>query len=147
MTWQQLLAQNRIKARTTSKHELDALRSVVDRDLKDAAVPGLSADRGFATAYNAALQLSKMAVACVGYRVSGAGAHQASFAAVELAIGASVAGYAAYFETCRRKRNTLDYDTAHIVSDTEAAEILEQAREFRDAVEAWIVQTHPHLAA
>lgn len=146
MTWQQLLTQNRIRQHTTSKNELEALRGVVARDLDDAAIPGLSADRSFATAYNAALQLAKMAVACAGYRVSGIGAHQASFEAVQLAIGASVANQTAYFEACRRKRNTLDYDAAYIVSDTEASEILKQAQEFRVAVEEWIAKTHPHLA-
>lgn len=146
MTWQQLLTQNRIRQHTTSKNELEDLRGVVARDLNDAAIPGLSADRSFATAYNAALQLAKMAVACAGYRVSGIGAHQASFEAVELAIGTSVANHAAYFETCRRKRNTLDYDAAYIVSDAEASEILKQAQEFRVAVEEWIAKIYPHLA-
>jgi len=44
------------------------LRKLVARDLLDAAVPGLSADRTFATAYNAVLQLSKPALAAAGYR-------------------------------------------------------------------------------
>jgi hypothetical protein len=41
----------------------------VGRDLADAAIPGLSEDRRFATAYNAALQTGKMAIACAGYRI------------------------------------------------------------------------------
>jgi len=64
---------------------------VIGRDLADAAIAGLSADRCFATAYNAALQAAKMAIACAGYRVGGLGAHQTSFEAVELAIGPTVA--------------------------------------------------------
>jgi hypothetical protein len=51
----------------TSKQELDDLRAVIRRDLSDAAIPALSEDRRFATAYNAALQAAKMAVACAGY--------------------------------------------------------------------------------
>ena len=43
-----------------SKQELDDLRGVIDRDLADAAVPALSADRRFATADNAALQTAAM---------------------------------------------------------------------------------------
>jgi hypothetical protein len=81
----------------------------VARDLKDARVVGLSTDRQFATAYNAVLQLAKMAIACAGYRVVGAGHHQTTFEAVELALGSSVATLASYFETCRRKRNILDF--------------------------------------
>jgi hypothetical protein len=34
---------------------------------------------------------------------------------------------------------------AHIISDTEATEILEKAAEFRQKVEAWIATHYPHL--
>jgi hypothetical protein len=146
MTWQQLLNAHRVRPHATSKQELDDLRALVDRDLHDAGVAGLSTDRSFATSYNAALQSAKMAIACAGYRVvAKQGHHQVGFAAAELAIGPGVAGLIAYFETCRRKRNQLDYDAANIVSDTEAAEILEKAREFRQEVEDWIAKNHPGL--
>jgi len=46
------------------------MRALIARDLGDAQVDGLSADRRFATAYNAALQTANMAIACAGYRVS-----------------------------------------------------------------------------
>jgi hypothetical protein len=38
--------------------------ALVGRDLADAQVKGLSADRRFAIAYNAALQTVNMAIAC-----------------------------------------------------------------------------------
>ena len=87
-----------------------------------------------------------MAIACAGYRVSGQGHHQVSFEAAELAVGASVSGLVAYFELCRRKRNTLDYDAANIVSESEAVELLTKSREFHIEVEAWIASNHPSLA-
>lgn len=40
------------------------MRALVARDLADATVAGLSADRRFATAYNAALLATNMAIAC-----------------------------------------------------------------------------------
>ena len=46
------------------------MRALIARDLADAAVPGLSADRRFATAYNAALQVANTAIASAGYRVT-----------------------------------------------------------------------------
>ena len=55
MTWKQLLAQRKVQPHRTSKQEVDALRALVTRDLQDAALPDLSPDRRFATAYNAAL--------------------------------------------------------------------------------------------
>lgn len=79
MTWTQLLANNEVQRHKTSKNELDKLRAVIRRDLADASLKGASADRRFATAYNAALQGAKMAIACAGYRVVGAGHHRISF--------------------------------------------------------------------
>jgi hypothetical protein len=70
MNWKQLLAQRKVQLHTTSKQELDGLRAVIERDLTDAALAGLSADRRFATAYNAALQTAKMVIALAGYRVA-----------------------------------------------------------------------------
>jgi len=118
---------------------------VVARDLADARVPGLSTDRQFATAYNAVLQLAKMAIACAGYRVMGTGHHQTTFDAVELAMGPTVSNLASYFDTCRRKRNILDYDNARVVTETEAKELVQKAEEFRTLVEQWIAQHHPQF--
>ena len=138
-----MLTSQRIRTHTTSKRELDDLRDVIDRDLTDAAIAALSADRRFATAYNAALQTATMAIACVGYRTSGLGHHQTTFEAAELAIGATSTPLTAYFETCRRKRNTVDYDRAHVATETEAAEIVKRAKEFLVLTEAWISQIYP----
>jgi uncharacterized protein (UPF0332 family) len=117
---------------------------LVSRDLKDAGIEGLSADRRFATAYNAVLQLSKMAIACAGYRVAaGSGHHQKTFDAVKIALGTTAENLADYFETCRRKRNKIDYDAAEVVTETEADELLEKALEFKDLVEKWIAKHYP----
>jgi hypothetical protein len=134
-----------VQAHVTSHRELEGLRAVVERDLKDARVFGLSTDRQFATAYNAVLQLAKMAIACAGYRVVGAGHHRTTFEAIELALGARVATLASYFDTCRRKRNILDYDNAHVVTETEAKELLQKADEFHTLIEQWIAHHHPQF--
>ena len=62
MTWTQLLANDEVQRHKTSKKELDRLRAVIGRDLADASLAGASADRRFATAYNAALQAAKIAL-------------------------------------------------------------------------------------
>jgi hypothetical protein len=146
MTWRELLAANRAEPHTTSKQELDDLRSAVARNLRDAAIPQLSADNRFGLAYEAAMLLAKMAIACAGYRVKGQGAHQSSFIALKLAVGSSIAKTASYLDRCRRKRNELSYDAAGVVTDTEAAEILAEARSMQATIEQWIAQKHPQLA-
>ena len=107
----------------------------------------LSADRRFATAYNAVLQLAKMAIACSGYRISGPGHHYTSFEALELAMGSPVSESVAYFDACRRKRNQVDYDCADVISDGEAEELLSNAKDFQKQVEAWIRKRHPSYVA
>jgi hypothetical protein len=122
------------------------MRALVARDLADASVSALSADRRFATAYNAALQVAQMAIACAGYRVTArAGHHKITIDSVSLALGNAANTYADYFETCRRKRNLIDYTRSHVATDSEATEILQQATEFYEFVEAWISSQFPNL--
>lgn len=109
-------------------------------------MPALSADRRFATAYNAVLQLGKMVVACAAYRVVGPGHHLTTFEAVEIAMGSSVSALVTYFDTCRRKRNQVDYDRVNAATETEAQELLNKAEEFRGLVEKWIRKHHPRYA-
>ncbi len=54
MTWKKLLDTKRVEAHATSKQELDDLRRAVNRNLRDAAIRGLSADNKFGLAYEAA---------------------------------------------------------------------------------------------
>ena len=106
MTWTQLLASKDAQKHKTSKKELDNMRALIGRDLADAGLAGLSADRKFATAYNAALQAANMAIACAGYRiVSKVGHHRVSLESTKLVLGKPAQKYADYFETCRRKGN------------------------------------------
>ena len=120
MTWTKLLGSHDVQRHRTSKKELADIRALVARDLADATVAGLSADRRFATAYNAALLAANMAIACAGYRVTAkTGHHKISFDSMKLALGAGADKYADYFETCRRKRNVIDYTRSHVATDTE----------------------------
>ena len=135
MTWTQLLASNEVQRHKTSKKELDKLRAVIRRDLADASLLGASADRRFADARYAALQAAKMAIACAGYPVVGAGHHRISSDVVKLAIGKAADQYGDYFDRCRRKRNVIDYDDAFVATETEATEILTKAKEFAEVVE------------
>ena len=68
MTWQQLLASRSVAAHTTSIREMNSFRAMVARDLEDAALAELSADRSFCIAYAAVLILAKMLIAASGYR-------------------------------------------------------------------------------
>ena len=72
--------------------------------------------------------------------------YRLTFDAARLALGASAARSLDFFEACRRKRNTIDYDQASVATDTEAAEITIEAGSFLELVEQWIETHHPKLA-
>lgn len=144
MSWKTLLQSNKAHRHTTSAQEISELRRVIARDLADAAIPALSEDRRFATAYNAALQTAKIAVACAGYRIASVpGHHRLTFDWAKIAIGKSAEQLADYFDACRRKRNEIDYTGATIATATEADELLVHARAFLELVERWIESAHP----
>lgn len=120
---------------------------MVDRDLQDAAIDQLSADRRFSIAYNAVLQLAKMVLACEGYRASSKpGHHATTLEAAGLILGSTQQTLIDYFDTCRRKRNQVNYDVSGAASESEADELVEKSEQFRQTVEAWITQKHSHLA-
>jgi uncharacterized protein (UPF0332 family) len=147
MSWQRLLAERKVQLHTTSKQELDVLRALIERDLTDAALTALSADRRFATAYNAALQTAKIVISCAGYRVASTpGHHRLHFEAARIALGLKAKRFLDYFDACRRKRNVIDYDAAFVATETEAEEILREAKAFLAFVEQWISSENPYLA-
>jgi len=148
MSWKKLLQDNKVHRHATSRKELVEIRRLVARDLADAALAGLSEDRRFATAYNAALQTAKMAIACAGYRVGSVpGHHRLSFEGVKLALGKPAEHLADYFDACRRKRNEIDYTGATVATTTEADELMLHANAFLNLVENWIASNYPSLKA
>jgi hypothetical protein len=141
VTWKHLLEEGRLERHVTSRDEIEDLRGAVARNLRDASLAGLSPDNSFGLAYESALLLGKIVVACAGYRVTGTGGHRTTLVAMTVAMGPRPE--IDYFERCRRKRHALSYDAAGVASKSEAAEIRTQVLSFRRLVEAWI---HKHRA-
>jgi hypothetical protein len=75
MSWTKLLASKTVTPLPATKAELDKLRSLVARSLKDVAATGLSTDMRFILAYDAARTLSLMIVRAAGYRPKTVGGH------------------------------------------------------------------------
>jgi hypothetical protein len=62
--------------------------------------------------------------------MSKVGHHRVSLESTTLVLGKSAHKYADYFDTCQRKRNTIDYTFSNVATETEAKEIIVQAMEF-----------------
>lgn len=144
MSWAKLLADRCVTKLPPSKSELDKLRSIVARSLKDAAAANLSVDAKFLMACDAARTLAQMIVRAEGYRPRSSAGHYNTFLALEEA-DASFAKLSAYLDGCRIKRNACEYVSAGSISETDAQELLATARRFAIECEAWIKKRHAGL--
>ena len=127
-----------------SRQEVADLFGVADRDLKDCQTPGLSPDWKLNIAHNAALQVATAALAACGFRAAREAHHYRVIQSLAHTIGAE-AGLVDRLDAFRKKRNLADYERAGVVSEQEAREMLNLARELRGRVDAWISQEHSKL--
>ena len=133
-----------LRPHQSSAQEVGDMLAIVERDLADAAGE-ISADWRFGIAYNAALKLCTILVHASGYRPERNLAHYRTLAALPLVLGPERQADADYLDTCRIKRNTVEYDRAGAATHEEAAELAAFARELKDDVLAWLRHEHPTL--
>ena len=145
MTLTKLLAADRLRKRKTSADEILSLLEVVERDIKDAKIEALSDYRRYATAYNAALQLGRIMLLCAGYDTKGDGHHAAVFDAMPDILGKEYEKTALYFDSCRSKRNEVDYTGVFNVSSTEVNELIKEAEDFEIKIKNWITVNYPQF--
>jgi hypothetical protein len=138
------LASRWLVVHESSPEEIRDLLEVVDRDLADAALEGLSPDWRLGIAYNAALQLATLALAAEGFRPARDRAHERAIQALRLTVR-SPAELVNTLDGVRRKRNRSTYERAGMASASEAEEVFDLAESLRADVLAWLVKRHPEL--
>lgn len=147
MSLQDWLAEDKVKRHKASANEIQSLFNVIDRDIADAGVKEVSADRRFATAYNAALQLATVALLASGYRVStGKGHHFVTISSLQFTMGKSAVPRMNYLNVCRQARNKTDYDRAGVTEEDEVVELLMEVTRFRQNVLDWLAQNYPQFS-
>lgn len=146
MTLRDLQQEGRIRTHRTSKKEIQDLFGLINRDIRDASSEEISYDRRFATAYNAALNLATIILYCKGYQSYGKAHHFTIFQAMKIILGTGHEELANYFDACRSKRNTLDYDLVGIVSEKELNELMQEVENFYSFVTNWVKKHHPRYA-
>ena len=127
----------------TTKDEIQNMFRLIERDLRDAAVSSLSADRRFMIAYEAGLNLATIPLYCSGYETHGQGHHWITFLLLPRFMGSKLRDLAEYFDLCRTKRNIGTYDRGGQISKTEAKELLEEVLTFKTMCENWLQVNHP----
>ena len=133
-----------LKAKASSRQEIQNLLAIVERDLTDAA-GSISADWRFGIAYNAALKLCTILLRAEGYLAAHGLQHYRTLQAMPLVLGESRRRDADYLEVCRIKRNTVEYDRAGAASEDEARELVDFATGLKADVLAWLDTHHAEL--
>ena len=128
----------------TSPEEIVALLALVERDLANAQIAGLSADWKLNIAYNAALQAATAALAASGFRATRDQHHYRTIQSLALTMGWP-AERVSQFDRYRKKRNIGGYETAGLASEQEAGEMQRLAANLRDEVLVWLHDNHPRL--
>ena len=145
MNLKRLLNQGRLTPHKTSRKEIANLIDLTRRDIKDAELRGLSLGRKFACAYNAVLQLATILLYCKGYRPKGIGHHVTVFEAMKEILGKDYYELADYFDSCRAKRNTADYDYTGGISKQETEELIKEAESFLRTILRWLKANYPNF--
>jgi len=144
MSLADLLRDGRFQEHRATAAEIRRLLAAADRDLKDASLKGLSADRSLATAYSAALLAVTAALAAGGYRAVSEGHHYWTIQSLSFTLRKS-AGEIKKLDNYRRKRNIGDYEMSGAATEKEAAEMLVLAKALRREVATWLKSNHPDL--
>lgn len=132
-----------LRPHKTSNQEIQNLLAIVERDLEDASQSNLSPDWRFGIAYNAALKLCTILLYSSGYRPEKSLAHYRTLQALPLILGEKWQDDASYLDTCRIKRNIVEYDYVGGATDKDADELINFVIELKIEVEKWLVKRTP----
>ncbi len=144
MTLKQWEENGWLKPEPTSRKEIANLQAIVGRDLSDAGAT-ISPDWRFGIAYNAALKLCTILLRAEGYRPAHGLQHYRTIQAMPLVLGIGKRAEATYLDSCRIKRNTVEYDYVGGASDSDANELIAFVEELKLEVLEWLVREHPEL--
>ncbi len=144
MTLKQWAANAWLKTEPPSREEIGNLLAIVERDLGDAK-GSISADWRFGIAYNAALKLCTVLLYAEGYKAERALQHYRTIQALPLILGQGRKKDAEYLDSCRSKRNIVEYDYVSAATEQDADELIEFVVEMEKDVLGWLKKHHPNL--
>jgi len=124
-----------LKSHTSSPQEIANLLRIVDRELGDAAVEGISLDARLGMLYNAALKLADVALRSAGYRAATGGSqHHRIIMSLPFTVGADWEDVARTLDATRQLRNRADYESVGFATASHLDELRHIVHALRDAV-------------
>lgn len=127
--------------------EVRGLLGVIDRELQDAAVAGLSDEGRFTHAYDAALILCKLALHASGFALQKRtpGHHSRWNNSLEFTLGKEQMETLVLLSKSSHLRHISFYDQTGVVQRQDADDLLETAQKFRSDILIWLRSRYPHL--
>ncbi len=129
----------------TSVEEIRGLLGIVARRLDEAQGSLKYPDSIFILAYDAVLSGATVVLRAHGVRARRGRHHEWTFNALRQLAIPGVSDGARYYDECRRKRNTIEYDSAGDVSSAEAEDLVKESLRFAATIENWLRAVHPEL--
>ena len=144
MTLQNLLGIS-LDAVTPNRETVARLLAAAERNLADAALPGLSPENRFDAAYKAIMQCAMVALHANGYRTltSRPGHHQTAIQTLPQTVGLAT-GQMIVLDALRKQRNLADYD-GDPVPDSAVRDGIASAGALFVHVKQWLTATRPDL--
>ena len=144
MTLEQWESNGWLRRHQTSNEEIKNLLMIIDRDLEDAG-GGISDDWRFGIAYNVALKICTILLYAEGFKAERALQHYRTIQALPLILGKERKGDAEYLDSCRSKRNIVEYDYVGAVTGDDADELIDFVKELKVDVLGWLTNNHPRF--
>ena len=145
MSLQDWLSNGWLRKHKTSNQEIINLLEIVKRDTQDAGFREVSPDWRFGIAYNAALKLCTILLFAEGYKPERKLENNRTIQAMPLILGNHKEEDANYLDTCRNKRNIIEYDYAGGTTHIDADELISLVSDLQDEVFVWLKNNHPKL--
>jgi len=134
-----------LEEQPTSAEEIRGLLGIVERRMDEVRGSLKYPDSIFGLAYDAVRSAATAVLRAHGVRVKRERFHERTFEALRRLSAPELSDRARYYDDCRRKRNTMEYDSAGDISNAEAQELANEAGRFAQAVREWLRTEHPAL--
>jgi len=145
MSMENLQANVALKQNSVSASELQQLLEVVDREIADCHVTGISWDARFRHAYGATSQLCMVALRAKGFRPrEWERAHELCIQSLRHTLGNAFAEIGDRLLRCSGIVEAM-YERVGVVSAQDARELVETAKKLRIDVVAWLKSNHADL--
>ncbi len=136
MSLAELKKSGRIREIPVDRKQIDSLMAVARRDVGVAeGLAGKNFDWCYMAAYNSMLQASRALMYSYGYTAAEEAHHKTAVEFVGAVLPEKEAGLVDTLDRMRRKRHDVTYDEAGLISEYEAKDALETARNYLAMIE------------